>query len=124
MPSATFPNACLSVMAKNMPNSVGERTQPCFTLLRILHESTVEQLKTSVPFILDCKNLKMLSSFGGQSIFGKILNGPSLLTKSKALVRSMKALKSGCCCSLHFSCSCREEKGHVDGRSTFANTAL
>ena len=52
----------------------------------------------------------MLRSVGGHPIFFKVLNNPSLLTKSKALVRSMKAMYSGSHCSLHFSCSCLREK--------------
>ena len=52
----------------------------------------------------------MLKSFGGHPIFNNIANSPSLLTRSKALVRSMKALYKRRFRSLHFSCSCRTEK--------------
>ena len=52
----------------------------------------------------------VLRSLGGHSILGRILKRPSLLTRSKAFVRSMKATKSGCLCSLHFSWSCLREK--------------
>merc|ERR1712096_161117 len=51
-----------------------------------------------------------LKRFGGHPIFNNIANSPSLLTRSKALVRSMKAIYKGTFCSLHFSCSCRTEK--------------
>lgn len=46
----------------------------------------------------------------GQPIFRRMLNSPSLLTRLKALVRSMKAMSRGLCCSLHFSCGCQREK--------------
>ena len=36
----------------------------------------------------------MLNRFGGHPIFNNIANSPSLLTRSKALVRSMKAIYS------------------------------
>ena len=52
----------------------------------------------------------MLRRVGGHPIFFRILNNPSLLTKSKALVTSVEAKYSGLCCSLHFSCSCLREK--------------
>ena len=52
----------------------------------------------------------MLRGVGGHPTFFRILNTLSLLTKSKALVRSMKAMYSGLGCSLHFSCSCLRER--------------
>ena len=52
----------------------------------------------------------MLCSLGGQPIFGRTLKMTSLLIRSNALVRSMKAMYKGICCSLNFSCSCRGEK--------------
>ena len=52
----------------------------------------------------------MFRSFGGHPIFGSSFNKPSRLTKSNALVKSMKAMHRGWCCSLHFSCNCLKEK--------------
>ena len=52
----------------------------------------------------------MLKRFGGHQIFNSIANSRSLLTRSKALVRSIKAIKKSRFCSLHFSCSCSTEK--------------
>ena len=58
----------------------------------------------------------MLNSFSGHSIFSRSLNRPLLLTRSKALIRSMKAMGSGTCCSRHFFCSWRKETiKHVGG---------
>ena len=46
----------------------------------------------------------------GQLIFYRRLKSPLLLTRPKALVRSTKAMYSGCYCSLQFSCSLRSVK--------------
>ena len=55
-------------------------------------------------------DLMMLRSLGRHPILGRILNWPSLLTRSKAFVRFMKARKSCCRCSLpHIYCSCQRE---------------
>ena len=55
--------------------------------------------------------MMMLRSFGGHPtcILSRRVKRPFLLTKSKALVRSMNAIYSGCLCSRHFSCSCPRE---------------
>ena len=50
-----------------------------------------EPSKTAVPFTSSWKDLMMLRSLGGHSIMGRILKRPSLLTRLKAFVRSMKA---------------------------------
>ena len=52
----------------------------------------------------------MLCNFGGQPIFGRIQKRPSRLTRSNALVKSMKGVYKGICSSLHFSRSWRREK--------------
>ena len=88
----------------------GARTQPCFFPLRMLKAADVESSKTTVPFMSSWEGLMMLRSLGGHPILGRILKRPSLLTRSKAFVKSMKAMKSGCLCSLHFSWSCLSEK--------------
>ena len=41
------------------------------------------------------KDLIKLCSFGGHPVFRRMLSRPSLLTRSNALVRSMKAMNSG-----------------------------
>ena len=110
IPSAAGPNACFSITAKKIPNKVGARTHPCFAPLRMLKAADVEPSKTTVPFMSSWKDLMMLRSLGGHPILGRILKRPSLLTRSKAIVRSMKAMKSGCLSSLHFSWSCLSEK--------------
>ena len=93
-----------------VPKSIGARTQPCLTPLRILNGSEKLPLNCTVPFVSVWKYSIMLCSLGGQPIFGGTLNRPSLLTRSNALVRSMKAMYKGIWCSLHLSCNCRREK--------------
>ena len=51
----------------------------------------------------------MLISLAGQNTLSRILSRPSLLTRSKAYVRSVKAIYNDIFCSLHFSCSCFSE---------------
>ena len=62
------------------------------------------------PFMSVRKDFIRLCSFGGQPILSRALNRLSLLTRSKALVRSMNAMHSSFFCSLHFSWSCWSEK--------------
>ena len=57
----------------------------------------------TVPRVPSCNDLMKLRSFGEQPINGRILNRPCLLTKSNAFVKSINAMKRGCCCSRHFS---------------------
>jgi hypothetical protein len=59
--------------------------------LLMLKGVDVEPSTTTVPFMLSWKDLVMLSNFGGHPIFARILKRSSLLTRLKALVRSMKA---------------------------------
>ena len=107
---------CFSNRPKKVPKSIVllfvARTQPCLTPLRILNASEKLPLNCTVPFMSVWKDSIMLCSLGGQPIFVRTLNlkRPSLLIRSNALVRSMKAMYKGICCSLHFSCNCRREK--------------
>ena len=64
----------------------------------------------TVPFVSVWKDSIMLCSLGGQPIFGRTLKRPCLLTRSNALVRSIKDMYNGICCSMHFYCNCRREK--------------
>ena len=110
IPSWKSWNAFCRSVEKKIPNSVGARTHPCFTPLVILKGWDEVQSKLIVLWVFSWKDDIMLRSVGGHPIFFKILNHPSLLTKSKALVRSMKAMYSGLHCSLQFSCSCLRKK--------------
>ena len=93
-----------------IPKSAGAKTQPCLTPLRISKGLEELPLTCAVIFVSVWKDSIMLCSLGGQPIFGITLKRPSLLTRSNALVRSMKAMYKRICCSLHFSRNCRREK--------------
>ena len=88
-----------------MLNSVGARTHPWFTPLRISNGSDVTPSYTTVLSMLLWKEEITLSSSGGQPIFSSRLNNPRLLTRSNAFVRSIKAIHSGLLCSGHLSCN-------------------
>ena len=75
MPSAADPKALLSRTPIKMPNSMGARTQPCFT-----------PLLTMVRFVSSRNDFTMPRSVGEQPTLARIKKMPSLLIMSKALV--------------------------------------
>ena len=97
---------CCCNRAKKIIKGVGTRTQPYLTPLRISNAFAEMPLN----FVSVWKDAIMPCSLGRQPIFGRTLKRSSLLTRSNALVRSMKAMYKGICCSVYFSCSCRREK--------------
>ena len=80
IPSDAVPKACLKIMATKIPKSVGARTHPCLTLLRMLKGLEELPLNCTVPFMFVWKDSVMLSNSGGQVNFGRIWRRPSLLT--------------------------------------------
>ena len=62
------------------------------------------------PLHLVMEDFTTLRSVSGQPILLRILNRLSLLTRSKAFFRSIKAMYSSFSCSLHFSWSCLSDK--------------
>ena len=114
IPSNAVPKVCPKSRAKKIQKSVVARTHPCLKPLQMSKGLEELPLNCTVPFMFVWKDSIMLCNFGGQPIFGRIWKRPSLLTRSNAFVRSMKAIYRGICCSLHFSWSWRREKtGHV-----------
>ena len=91
-PSVEVPKAHLSSREKKMPKRVGARTQPCFTPFLMSSGSDILPSYWMVALISSWKDLIMLCSLGGKPIFRRMLKSPSLLTRSTALVRSMKAM--------------------------------
>ena len=110
MPSSADLNACFRRTEKKMLKSVGASTQPFFTPLFMQNASVMLPLYWTVPRVPSRNDLMELRSFRRQLINGRILKSPALLTKSKAFVRSINAMKRDCCCSRHFSWSCLSEK--------------
>ena len=75
-----------------MPKSVGARTHPCFTPLLIGKGSDEDPSYRMVSFMSSWKDVIILRSLGEHQILSKRVKRPCLLTKSKALVSSMKAM--------------------------------
>ena len=103
IPFEAVPKACLKSRTKTIPNSVGARTRHCLTPLRMSKGFEDLPLNCTVHFMFVWKDSIMVCNFGGQPIFGRIWKRSSLLTRSNAFMRSMKAICRGVCCSLHFS---------------------
>ena len=103
--SCAVPNACLRRRVKKIPKRIGASTQPYLTLLHISKGSERLPLNCTVHFMLEWKGSIKLCSLGGQPILQRALKRPSLLTRSKALVRLMNAMYRDIHCSLHFSWS-------------------
>lgn len=89
-------------MAKKIPKRFAARTQPCLTPLCMSIDSVVLPLYYNVLFMFRWKNSIRLCSYSGHPILGRILNRPSLLSKSNAFVKSIKVMYRGMFCSLHF----------------------
>ena len=66
IPSVVVTNRCFSNRPKKLPNSIGARTQPCLTPLRISNVSEKPPLICTVPFLSVWKNSIMLCNLGGQ----------------------------------------------------------
>ena len=96
--------ACFKSKVKKMLKRVGVSVQPCLTLHSTPNLPDMSPSNCTVLIMPPWKDLTMLRSFGGQPISGSILNRPFLLTRSNALIRSMKAeiewLASVLCTSL------------------------
>ena len=95
---------------KKMPKRVGASTQPCFTPFLSGKGPEAEPSYWTVPCISSWKDVIILRSLDGHPILCRRVNRPFLLIRSKALVRSIKAIYSGFLYSRHFSCSCLSEK--------------
>ena len=91
IPSGAVPKACLKSRAKKIPKSVGTRTHPCLTPLQMSKGLEELPLNCTAPFMFVWMDSIMFCNFGGQPIFGRIWKRPSLLTRSNAFARSMKA---------------------------------
>ena len=83
IPSDAMPKACLKSRAK-ITKSIGARTHPCLTSLRMSKGLKELPLNCTFLFIFVWKDSIMLCNFGGQPIVGRIWKRPSLLTRSNA----------------------------------------
>jgi len=78
-----------------MPKGVGASTQPCFTPLLIRKGYEVEPTYWMVPCMSSRKDVIILGAWWGQPIVCRKVNRPFLMTRFKALVRSIKAIYLG-----------------------------
>ena len=77
-----------------IPNSVRVSTHPCFTPFLIGNRSDAEPSCWTVPFMSSWKNVMIFNSVIGHPILCSIMKRPFLFTRSKALVKSTKAMKN------------------------------
>ena len=96
--------------ARNIANSVGAITQPCFTPVLMLNDPDCSPSYSTHTFMPSCSCRVMLTNVGGHPSRARHANRESLFTESNALVRSIHAKQRSHPCSLHFSCTCRAEK--------------
>ena len=68
IPSDAVSKVCLKSRAKKIPKSVGGRTHPCLTSLRMSKSLEELPLNCTVPFMLVWKDSIMLCNFGEQPI--------------------------------------------------------
>ena len=74
---------------KKMPKGVSASMHPCFTLFLIRKRSKEEPSYWTVPCKFSWKDVIILWSWGGHPILCSRVKRPFLLTKSKALIRSI-----------------------------------
>ena len=85
-------------------------THPCFSPLLIGNGSQEEPSYWMIPYISSWKPVIILRSLEGHPILRSRVTSPFLLTKSKALVRSINAMYNGPLCSRNFFSTCLSEK--------------
>ena len=88
MPMSVSAKASVNIAENIRLNSVGARTQPCFTQFDTRNGSDEFPSSSTLAIIPSCRRRTMVMNFGGQPYFAIILQRPSLLTLPKALVRS------------------------------------
>ncbi len=92
IPSSDWLKAHYNTREKKMPKSVGARTHPCLTPLRIGKGVEYEPSYWTVPCMSSWKDTIILRSLGRHPILWSTAKRPFLLTESKAFVRSMKEM--------------------------------
>ena len=88
----------------------GASTHPCLTPLEMLKGSDASPSESTCPVMPLWNWRTRFTNLVGQPNLDRITQRASLLTVSKAFVRSMNMAKRSIFCSMHFSCSWRTEK--------------
>lgn len=107
-PLAQSPNAYFRSMEKIL-KSVGASMHPWFTPVFSGKASDNTPLKQTMLCMSSWKEMTISSSLGEKVIFRSSLKSPLVLTRSKALLKSINAVQSDFCCSQHFSCNWHSE---------------
>ncbi len=96
---------CWSIILNKMVNSVGARTQPCFTPFTI-GKGCERLLLCLTPSWPSWSWMIIVRNFSWQPSFSRIFQSPCLLTVSNAFVRSTKVTYNALFCSRHISWIC------------------
>lgn len=80
----------------------GSITHPCFTLWKVCLTAIIEDFADMWLW----RSLRILMYNSNHPYFDSFVQIAWRFTESKALIRSMKTIYSGCFCSLHFSRNC------------------
>ena len=110
MPGEVSLKASIRIAENNRLNSVGARTQPCFTPFFTGNGSEAFPSSSTRAMIPSWNCLTIFTSLSGQPNLDMIFHNPSLLTVSNAFVRSTNVMYRSWCCSMLFSCSWRAAK--------------
>ena len=106
MPTSVSLKASVSMAENIMLKRIGARTHPCFTPFETGNGWDISQLSWALASMPSWSCCTMATNFWGHLYFAMILQRPSLLTVSKALVRSTYMDYRSAFCSWHFSWSC------------------
>ena len=93
-------------IVRKTKNSVGERTQPCFTRFPASNHSKSSILKLTDTFILICKTDTSLTKWSGHPSFHRMFHSTSLFRVKSFFEVNMKR---DIFCPMHFSCTCHKK---------------
>ena len=102
--------AWFSTQVKNRLKRTGASTHPCLTLLKMLKGSDALPSESTCPVMSSWNWRIRFTSLIGHLSLDRITQRASLLTLSKAFVRSMKTATRSKFSSMNFSCTWRTEK--------------
>ena len=102
--------AWFSTQVKNRLKRAGASTHPCLTPLEMLKGSDASQSESTCPVMSPWNWRIRFTNLVGYPSLDRITQRASVLTVSKAFVRSMKTATRSIFCSMYFSCTWRTEK--------------
>ena len=102
--------ARFSTQVKNRLKRTGASTHPCLTPLEMLKGSDASPSEITCPVMSSWNWRIRFTNLVGHPSLDRITQRASLLTVSKAFIRSMKTAMRSIFCLMHFSCTLRVEK--------------